>query len=1555
MKINDSLFHGAGPARPIRSEHRLRLALWACALTGVAARGFAQGPVADGPRAMLDLAGTWEAVGTTVDLPWPAPAAGWVPQGVPARDCALIDSDVGRYAYPAPDKVIAADGRSPAKADKQAAWFRRTFELPGGVPAGQRALLHCEGVAWRSAVRLNGTEVGRSILGVAPNTYDVTAAVRAGANELVIGATCRAGLWDAEHKTFIAPTPAVNAGIWGAVRLELVPEMRIDDLWVRTSVARKRIEVELTLANLGAAPRAATPAVVVRGPDGQPAYALAAEAVTLAAGETRSLVLAADWLAPHLWTPTTPVVYTAEATLRDGAAVADRLATPFGFREFTAVGRDFQLNGRRQVLLRNSWLTAPGADRETVYRQLRDETAQFNCIRLHIGFIDGNIIEQSDRAGMLVVPEFWAWYEGGDRCWPITQADVWLPAAQETMARLVKRYRNNPSVVMWSLANETFWDSTTSARMAVGDALCRTVRATDSTRLLDGDAEITWDGRLDVIGIHYPEGGALATGTPRDTYPNASWIIPNDLDFLRKEGTNRSWRAAFVWDRPLSIGEYYCMDDFVLEGSSAYMGDEAFDAGKWRWQAWDGREAIMPRQDNAWLRMVKISSDRYRAAGVACLNPWTGLGIDVVPPLLVRPLDLHPNAFGGEPYTRRIFVANDTGRAWGGMHLQVGLLADGRALWSEERIPAHVEPGQSREIVVTLQPPQVDVVTPATMVVRLRHDYGPTPREIARHEETLWICPRASLADAEATAVALVDAAGGPTAKALTELGLAVTPGVCDDAALAGKRLLILGEGAMAAADLPAAARFAEAGGQVLVLHQEALEPFVPGLPELDSKHAASMTWSHDPALPALAGLADGQLRWWRPDHLVATRSLVRPSAGPAASAAASGGRFGMHWSPLATLRHGKGTVTLCQYLLSDRVAVEPAARLILSQAVRAALAAAPTEPAPALRLAAGIGKATRTVLADCSVWTVEGLEGPGPLLLDAATPPDASTLARLRAAVEAGGTLWLRGLNEKTLPPVAGLLPWTPGFAPLAAGDMGAARRSNHRLLAGLGTADFAWSRSRKRTAPLGGPALVLPSEGAATVLLEPALLVAVPLGKGVVLIDQLAWDGAVSAESERVTRIVSCLARNVGAGFRIVAGKRYRFTGLDLTAQANRGFVDENAGDGVGGWTDQGDNDLRYFLINHTGLVNGLAVPTQAFPTDAKFNGVAFRLIDPKANGGKAVVTLRGGPHDPAAPAEVRGIPVGGAKADRVWFLHAGCWAVDAYFTTIARYEVVYADGTRVAIPVRQGREISDWWNPLPLAGAQVAWSGRNEKHAPIGIYLMPWDNPSPEKPIAAIDVVGSLAETQLVLLGITLGVEEGDERTAAAWDCGSFAEGVVAGSGQAAELKGAGTPTTLGPRALLRLAGGQRLTTSLNVGPLAAGTPLAIEIEVAPEDKPGGFFGGLVEAGAYLQSGVRVLMRHDLKVVVEHFAGEGAKQATYLESNEPLAMGQLSTVRYEHDGRQARLLVNGKLQQSVACPPPAGWRGTLTVGGAGGQDYFLNGAVGVVRLLSLVPSTR
>ncbi len=1511
--------------------------------------------VRDDSRAVMDLAGVWEACPATPDLAFPPPAEGWSAHPVPHTDTKFLDSDgIGPYFPRGLEAIFAADGRTPKRTDKLAVWFRRNFTLETPVAADTRALLHCDGIAWHSELWLNGTKIGGSDLGMAPNTYDVTTALKPGKNELVIGVAGRWRLWNPELKTFIAPITGVMPGIWDNVRLELVPAFRVEDVFVKPSVQAKHLAVEITLANDGPAARSGTPGVVILDPAGQPRLVLAGSATEVPAGGRIPVTLAADWLADQLWAPGTPNLYRCRATLQADGAEADRRSETFGFRDFTARDRDFLLNGRRQVLLRNSWLTSGSQPRERVLPNVRDEITNYNCIRLHLSFINPHVIDQADRIGLLVIPEFWGFYQNSNLPFPITQAAAWTPNTAETMRRVIKRYRNHPSVIMWSVTNETFWNSTAPEHLTVADQLVKAIRAADSTRLLQADAEITYDGRLDTISIHYPESD---TGTIGKQYDNSGWIVPNDFAWLKKEGSNHSWRADFIWDRPLMIGEYFCQDGDEPERYTPYAGDEAYELTKWRWQALNGRDALLPRPDNAWIQMVKMSTDHYRAAGVAALNPWTGLGRQLMPALLIAPLDYFPTAFGGEEFTRKFVVANDHTIAWPGMHLQVGLLLDGRELWSERKIPAQVDPGEHRELDLTLHPPAVAQQQAARLIVRLCWMRGPVPYELARHEEDLWIAPHENLAEVETQSLALVDTNDGLTVRALAEMKLNLTPGPVDDAALTGKKLLIIGEGAAAGADLAAVARFAERGGRVLVMHQTELAAFVPSQPEIDPKHAASISW-RQAAHPALAGLADGQLRFWRPDHLVVRETLVRPAVGAAASQAVCGGRYGLHWSPLVELRCGKGAVTFCQYLLAEKVAIEPAAERILAQAIRSALAAEPAAPAPALRLAPGVTKETKQALATCFVKTTEDSVGDGPVLLDAAHAPEEKVLQRLRAQVEAGRVLWLRGLNEKTAPAVAGLLPWTPGFVPLAKEVVGAVRRGEHPFLAGLSSGDFYWARGAGGSQPttsLGGPVLLPPTLGAAVLLVEPALLAVVPVGQGWILIDQLGWDQALAAETERATRIVSCLARNLGAGFSppVDVSRRYRFTPVDLSSVANRGYVDEAAGDGRGGWTDQGENDMRFFLINHVGTADGrpggMAVAGEPFPAEVKLQGIAYRLLDPK--NGKAVLTLRGGPHDPAAPAEARGIPLNSAKADRIWFLHTGCWGSEGgYGVEVARYEIIYADGSKAEIPVRQGLEINDWWNPKPLAGAQVAWTGRNLKAAPIGLYSLAWDNPHPDRPLASLNVIGNLAQTQLVLLAATLGVDEGGAKAVAAWECGRFAAGQVPAAVGSAPLTGEGTPAAVGDRTGLRLTNGQCLSANPQPNPLASGQPLAVEIEVAPDGPPGGYYGGLFECGNYQNAGLRLVLRQDLRVVVEHWAGAGPKSAFYFISREPLPPGRFSRLRYEHDGRQGRLLVDGKIQELKECPLPAPYKEGLRLGLAGGKDYWFNGVIGSVRLLQL-----
>ena len=122
---------------------------------------------------------------------------------------------------------------------------------------------------------------------------------------------------------------------------------------------------------------------------------------------------------------------------------------------------------------------------------------------------------------------------------------------------------------------------------------------------------------------------------------------------------------------------------------------------------------------------------------------------------------------------------------------------------------------------------------------------------------------------------------------------------------------------------------------------------------------------------------------------------------------------------------------------------------------------------------------------------------------------------------------------------------------------------------------------------------------------------------------------------------------------------------TPIDLRSSSNMGFRDEVAMDGKGGWTDQGNNDLRLLPLGRQ-----------------KFCGVEFNIIDPSANGGKSCIVLRGAER-PAFPlsAEV----ATNAKGKFLYLLHAAAFSA-AGKKKCGDIKITYADGS-------SERLIIDW----------------------------------------------------------------------------------------------------------------------------------------------------------------------------------------------------------------------------------------------------------------------
>ena len=184
-------------------------------------------------------------------------------------------------------------------------------------------------------------------------------------------------------------------------------------------------------------------------------------------------------------------------------------------------------------------------------------------------------------------------------------------------------------------------------------------------------------------------------------------------------------------------------------------------------------------------------------------------------------------------------------------------------------------------------------------------------------------------------------------------------------------------------------------------------------------------------------------------------------------------------------------------------------------------------------------------------------------------------------------------------------------------------------------------------------------------------------------------------------------------------------RFRALDLRAVVNRGLRN-GAHPEVVAWTGEGDNDMRNLPVGRR-----------------KFGAIEFDVIDPKTNGGRAVLRLDG--RGKEGPRSVT-IPVDGVKAQSLFFMHATPRSIP-HHDVAGVYDVSYADGSVERIHLRTGYEIGHWWGvtdtPDRRRGedkvnrdvTRVAWRGANGLWKNVGLYMHGWNNPHPDSAIVAI----------------------------------------------------------------------------------------------------------------------------------------------------------------------------------------------------------------------------
>lgn len=436
----------------------------------------------------LDLHGVWDFSATGV-------AANWTPIVVPGE-------------YTLQGYRVAAG---------QPVLYQRAFELPDAW-AALRVKLRCDGVYSNASVTVNGVAVGAHLGGMTPFELDVTDALQPGSNTLAL-LVVSASLADTLASASTYATHDLG-GISRKIGLVAVPTVSVADVHVVTAFAdgdwtAATLVLNISIANDGAVPTSApvnVAAALAYGGSAEASGNVAAATGLAGGGAIAFAALNLSVTAPPLWDPEHPRLHDLTLTLTLAGSATEVVALRVGFRDVRVVGVNrVAINGRvikargttrheAHPLVGRSLWTLPPAGKQWERDIAAFLDANINYVRTSHYPPPEELMAAADELGMLIeleMPFCWASGNSGEAAFNYT-----VQAQREAIVA----NRNHPSVIHWSLGNESPWTANFAR------SLQQFLRELDGTRpfMFDGGEQQPIPP-LDILSVHYPSFDGPAT------------------------------------------------------------------------------------------------------------------------------------------------------------------------------------------------------------------------------------------------------------------------------------------------------------------------------------------------------------------------------------------------------------------------------------------------------------------------------------------------------------------------------------------------------------------------------------------------------------------------------------------------------------------------------------------------------------------------------------------------------------------------------------------------------------------------------------------------------------------------------------------------------------------------------------------------------------------------------------------------------------------------------------------------------------------------------------
>ena len=481
-------------------------------------------------------------------------------------------------------------------------WYRKHFK----VETSDRYFIEFDGVYMNSTVYVNGRQVGFRPYGYSSFEYDITPYIIKGAENII---AVKVDNSDQPNSRWYS-----GCGIYRHVWLTTTPSSHFNH-WGVHVVAEANGSVSVTSDfTIDYPPSFCKVRNTILDDKGN------AVATSTSSRATDKLKVRR----PHLWSIEDPYVYTVRTELMKGKEVIDTYVTTTGFRSFRFdAQKGFSLNGKSMKIngvCEHHDLGCLGAaiNEDAIHRKLTIlKEMGVNAIRCSHNPPAPELLNMCDTMGFIVMDEsFDMWRRKKTQNDYARFFDEWH---ERDLADLVKRDRNHPSILMWSIGNEVLeqWSSAEADTLTLEQAnlilnaghdastlakegelsvnslltrhLAEIVRKLDDTRPItagcnepDPGNHLFKSGAIDIIGFNYHH--QWVKDVPRN-FPGKPFIFSESVSALQTRGfymmpSDSVYVAPKEWWLPYTDPSFKCSAYDNMHASWSSTHEETWDVVK---------------------------------------------------------------------------------------------------------------------------------------------------------------------------------------------------------------------------------------------------------------------------------------------------------------------------------------------------------------------------------------------------------------------------------------------------------------------------------------------------------------------------------------------------------------------------------------------------------------------------------------------------------------------------------------------------------------------------------------------------------------------------------------------------------------------------------------------------------------------------------------------------------------------------------------------------------------------------------------------------------------